>query len=437
MIALGLNVSLSDREREVLFLAADGLTDKEIAVRLNIGVKTVRTYWERMREKLGAASRTQCLAMALRSAYEAVQKSEERLRVFVDNMPVMFSAYDERLDIIMTNKEFERVSGYPVETITSGSKFLEKAYPDNRLRNRRHSVFTSNLGEYRDLELPLTCADGTHKTIAWSSGAKAAPIDGWHSWAIGIDVTEKRNAEEKLVGSETRYRQLLESSNQGIWIIDTDYRTTFANQRLLSMLGLSSEEILGHSILEFNSENDPEILRDLLGNGQNSGSRVTFNFKFKRKRGDVLYAAVDVSPLVDAEGNLTGHSAVLQDISHQKWLERRYQSVSDAYQKLLQMSRNPAMRFKPDLSISWANFQLNGGPIVGMSSEQLTDVLQPSIRWDFELKRAFEFGEHRTFDAQVNGKDGLVKTTANLVVESASRTGVSSILAILDTFELL
>ncbi len=90
----GTDAALSEREREVLFLAADGLTDKEIAVRLQIGTKTVRTYWDRMRAKLGAASRTQCLALALRTAFDSMSKSEQRLKTFVDNMPVMFSAYD-------------------------------------------------------------------------------------------------------------------------------------------------------------------------------------------------------------------------------------------------------------------------------------------------------------------------------------------------------
>src|SRR6476469_3339947 len=75
------STTLSEREKEVLFLAGDGLTDKEIALRLSIGPKTVRTYWDRMRAKLGAASRTEVLAKALRSAYETLAESEQQLRL--------------------------------------------------------------------------------------------------------------------------------------------------------------------------------------------------------------------------------------------------------------------------------------------------------------------------------------------------------------------
>ena len=57
---------LSDRERTVLLLAAEGLTDKEIARKLGLSHKTIGTYWDRMREKFTASSRTQVLAKFLK-----------------------------------------------------------------------------------------------------------------------------------------------------------------------------------------------------------------------------------------------------------------------------------------------------------------------------------------------------------------------------------
>src|SRR5689334_15497103 len=74
------STTLSEREKEVLFLAGEGKTDKEIAKELNIGPKTVRTYWDRMRAKLGAASRTEVLAKALQSAHDQLSASEQRIR---------------------------------------------------------------------------------------------------------------------------------------------------------------------------------------------------------------------------------------------------------------------------------------------------------------------------------------------------------------------
>ena len=57
---------LTDREIEVLSLLADGLRHEEIGKRLGIGSETVRTHLRKASDRLGAATRTQAVANALR-----------------------------------------------------------------------------------------------------------------------------------------------------------------------------------------------------------------------------------------------------------------------------------------------------------------------------------------------------------------------------------
>ena len=58
---------LTARKRDVLRLIVEGPANKEIAGRLGIGEKTVKTHVSRVLDKLGAADRTQAAVMALRS----------------------------------------------------------------------------------------------------------------------------------------------------------------------------------------------------------------------------------------------------------------------------------------------------------------------------------------------------------------------------------
>jgi two-component system, NarL family, nitrate/nitrite response regulator NarL len=62
----GAAVQLSARERELLELAAEGLTTLEIADRLFLSPNTVKTYWQRLYEKLGATDRASAMAEAIR-----------------------------------------------------------------------------------------------------------------------------------------------------------------------------------------------------------------------------------------------------------------------------------------------------------------------------------------------------------------------------------
>lgn len=183
--------ALSEREREVLFLAAEGLTDKEIAVRLRIGPKTVRTYWDRMRQKLGAASRTQALGIALRTAHSELERAEERLRLFVENMPYLFAALDEQMRIITYNQEAFRVFGYPHAEVIQAGLLYERMWPDPDYREHVLTTWRIKLGDYRDWVLPAFAADGSVRVVSWSSTARANPVPGWATWAVGVDITDR------------------------------------------------------------------------------------------------------------------------------------------------------------------------------------------------------------------------------------------------------
>jgi DNA-binding CsgD family transcriptional regulator len=78
------------REEQVLVLAAGGLTDKEIAVRLGISPDTVGTYWRRVLAKYNAASRTEVVAKYMdqrsKTAIESLQYVNDCLTLLNEHM---------------------------------------------------------------------------------------------------------------------------------------------------------------------------------------------------------------------------------------------------------------------------------------------------------------------------------------------------------------
>lgn len=78
------------REEQVLVLAAGGMTDKEIALRLGISPDTVGTYWRRILAKYQAASRTEVVAkytqQRAKAAVENLRYVNECLKLVADHM---------------------------------------------------------------------------------------------------------------------------------------------------------------------------------------------------------------------------------------------------------------------------------------------------------------------------------------------------------------
>ncbi|MBS1726644.1 MAG: PAS domain S-box protein [Armatimonadetes bacterium] len=81
--------SLSERERQLIDLAAQGLIDTAIANKLGISEATVSTYWGRVRVKIGPYSRTEIVAIVMKEESEKAmaalkeenEKLSERLRI--------------------------------------------------------------------------------------------------------------------------------------------------------------------------------------------------------------------------------------------------------------------------------------------------------------------------------------------------------------------
>ena len=69
-------VKLTDREREVLAVAAEGLTARQIATRLGVRERTITTHLGRIYGKLGVGSRLAAIRMASRSGLVSVGASE-------------------------------------------------------------------------------------------------------------------------------------------------------------------------------------------------------------------------------------------------------------------------------------------------------------------------------------------------------------------------
>ncbi len=134
-------------------------------------------------------------------------------------------------------------------------------------------------------------------------------------------ITKHKRAEQALRESEEKYRQLIESIHEGIWVIDKDACTTFVNPRMAEMLGYTAEEMLGRHLFSFMDERGVPIATHLLERRKH-GIKEQHEFEFLRKDGTRLYAILETSALTDDDGSYAGAIAGVQDITERKKLDK-------------------------------------------------------------------------------------------------------------------
>ncbi len=128
----------------------------------------------------------------------ALQESEKRLKVVIENQPTMVFAADEQGHLVFWNKECERVTGYQAEEIVGNPMATERLFADGEYRRRWRAICGNTMGFHGELELVIRCKNGSHKTILWANGSCYCAIPGWALWGSAIDITERKEVEKAL-----------------------------------------------------------------------------------------------------------------------------------------------------------------------------------------------------------------------------------------------
>ena len=134
-----------------------------------------------------------------------------------------------------------------------------------------------------------------------------------HAEAASTALLDK----EALRESEERYRLIVETAAEGVWLIDEDEITTFVNPRMAEILGAPVEEIVGRSVYDYvaagvapGTAANVEKLR--------AGGRTQSERQLVRADGTYVDALVSTSPMTTADGGHCGSLAMVTDITEHK-----------------------------------------------------------------------------------------------------------------------
>ena len=154
--------------------------------------------------------------------------------------------------------------------------------------------------------------------------------------------SEKDRANLELQASETRYRHLVETMNDGLGVIDLDNRFTYVNPRLAEMLAYSPDELIGHSLTEFIDEDNQQVLHSQLEK-RKTGRSDPYELAWLKKDGSEVIAQMSPMPLYENNGRFQGSFAVITDITERvlagRLLEQRVEERTRELSAMLDISR--------------------------------------------------------------------------------------------------
>ena len=255
-------------------------------------------------------------------------KTEKSLKAFVNGIPESILLIDKNGIVIEANDTVSKRLQIPKDKIIGACIYN---LIDRETSSRRKEYVKRVISA----KLPVKFEDVRSGRIIENNLYPILDDNGevTHIAIIGYDLTEKKKNEEILRQSENKHRSLIESLQEGIWIIDENECTSFVNPKMADMLGYSVEEMIGKHLFDFMDENGIEIAKKYLER-RKSGVKEQHDFEFMKKNGERFYASIVTSPIFGSNGEYKGALASIQDITERKIAEKKLKESEERYREL-------------------------------------------------------------------------------------------------------
>ncbi len=152
-----------------------------------------------------------------------------------------------------------------------------------------------------------------------------------------VPITERKRAVDKLQESEARYRRIVETANEGLMILDSQFCFAFVNQKLADMLGYLPEEMLDRPVISIIFEEDlPDHLATMEKRAAGAGGQ--YERRLRRKDGSRCWTIVSATVLRDEAGQFTGSFAMLTDITERKKADEALKESELRFRTMVEMA---------------------------------------------------------------------------------------------------
>ena len=254
------------------------------------------------------------------------KKSQNELEVVNRELSILFNSIDEiffsvnmtTLKVIQVSASCEKVYGYKQSEFLSDYRlWLDVIHPgDRHIIDNEDKIMRK--GEQINNQYRIICRD---KTIRWVE-TKIIPTLNEEGNLIRVDgvtrdISERKKAETELHKSEERYRQIVETAQEGIWMIDENNYTILVNKKMAELLEYSPGEMIGKQNYCFMDDEWKGKASEHSVN-RKSGMNENHEFKYVTKNGKDVWTNLSTNPVFDDAGTYKGALAMVTDITKRK-----------------------------------------------------------------------------------------------------------------------
>ncbi|MDY6918011.1 MAG: PAS domain S-box protein [Chloroflexota bacterium] len=313
-----------------------------------------------------------------KKAQEALRLSEERYRLLIENAnEAIIVAQDGAFKY--ANAKAGEMTGLSLEELAA-TPFMDVIHPDDRqLVAERHMRRLQGEEFEHVYSFRMVDREGNIKWVQIN-----AVLMEWQGRPATLnlltDVTEKKEAENQLRESESRYRLLAENVTDVIWTLDDKLKYTYLSPSVERLLGFTVEEACAKTLEDRLTPDSLGVVRkameeELLKAGPPYRTTSTMELEQYRKDGSTVWTEASMTLLRDANDEVQGMLGITRDISERKQAEEAVRESEARFRRFVGNA--------PDITFRWSVEE--GLEYVSASALRVTGYTPEELLTDPEL----------------------------------------------------
>ncbi|MFX0074140.1 MAG: PAS domain S-box protein [Candidatus Hermodarchaeota archaeon] len=269
----------------------------------------------------------------MKRAQEKIAESEEKYRLLSENAQDLITVVDHQLKIDYINeKAHKKIMGYSSEDLL-GRKALDLIHPDDV-----ELVLEALKNRYKSIELRIKNKKEKYVWMETTAEYYKNPDGKNYVLTIARDISERKEAAQKLVESEKKYKDLANSLPEVIFELDLNFKLVYTNRIASEIFGYSHEDFKkGLHAVDFIHEEEKEEVIENLKILFRGGTVEPGVMRLRKKDGTYFFGMINARPIYK-DSKIVGMRSIIHDVTDMVEAERKIKESEEQFRNITEQS---------------------------------------------------------------------------------------------------
>jgi PAS domain S-box-containing protein len=281
-----------------------------------------------------------------KKAEQAVHLERDRAQLYLNSADFILAVANLQDELTMINQPGCRMLGYSADELV-GKDWVDAWVPVRHRDEVRTALrrYAAGEGEAEYHENPVVTKSGEERTVAWHNTVlkdEQGHVTGL--MAAGMDITQRKQAEQALRQSEAHYHSLFQNASFGIFHSSPDGRFIRANPALAHMLGYDSADELIACVTNIKTQLyvSPDRHTQIVSSVALQDDWLRAENQYRCKDGRRITGSLSIRRVTNPDGTLAYLEGFVEDITRRKQIENELRLDEKRLEGLLDISQHAA-----------------------------------------------------------------------------------------------